>query len=174
LSFNGNSGPPINALGAHPIYGAGQSFIITRGSAGRLPWVTSFDAKVGVNFRMGKDSVLTAAVEGFNLFNSQRPLSVDENYTAGQVSPILGATQGTVPNQYGGLCTGAAASTCGTGNGSLPLPKVDPNSATGAAIRVGLPNQNGVLTSTVTNLTWGKATAYQPVRQFRFSIRITF
>jgi len=174
LSFNGNSGPPINALGAHPIYGAGQSFIITRGSAGRLPWVTSFDAKVGVNFRMGKDSVLTAAVEGFNLFNSQRPLSVDENYTAGQVSPILGATQGTVPNQYGGICATAAASSCGTGNGSLPLPKVDPNSPTGAAIRVGLPNQNNVLTSTVTNLTWGKATAYQPVRQFRFSIRITF
>ena len=115
LSFTANSGPPINALGAHPIYGAGQSFIITRGSAGRLPWVTSLDAKVGLNFRLGKDSVLTAAVEGFNLFNSQRPLSVDENYTAGQVSPILGATQGTIPNQYGGLCSGAAAATLRAG-----------------------------------------------------------
>ncbi len=51
---------------------------------------------------------------------------------------------------------------------------MDPNSPTGAAIRVGLPNQNGVLTSTVTNLTWGTPTTYQPVRQFRFSIRFTF
>ena len=45
-SFNANSGTPINALGAHPIYGAGQAFILERGSAGRLPWVTSLDAKV--------------------------------------------------------------------------------------------------------------------------------
>ncbi len=78
---------------------------------------------MNLNYRLGKDSVITAAVEAFNLFNSQRPLSVDENYTAGQVSPILGATQGTVPNQFGGLCTGAAASTCGTGTGHSPSPR---------------------------------------------------
>jgi carboxypeptidase family protein/TonB-dependent receptor-like protein len=173
-SFNANSGPPINALGAHPIYGAGQAFIIQRGSAGRLPWVTSFDVRVNLNYRLSKDSVVTASVEGFNVFNSQRPLSVDENYTAGTVTPILGATQGTVPAQYGGICATAAASSCGQGNGSLPKPHVDPNSATGAAIRVGLPNRNGVLSSQVANLTWGTPTNFQPVRQFRFSIRFTF
>jgi len=173
-SFNANSGPPINALGAHPIYGAGQAFILARGSAGRLPWVTSLDARLNVNYRLSKDSVVSASVEAFNIFNSQRPISVDENYTAGFVSAILGATQGTVPTQYGGICTTAAASSCGQGNGSLPRPHVDPNSATGAAIRVGLPNPNGVLSSQVTSLTWGKPTNYQPVRQFRFSLRFTF
>ena len=173
-SFNGNSGPPINALGAHPIYGAGQAFILERGSAGRLPWVTSVDARVNLNYRISKDSVVTASVEAFNIFNSQRPLSVDENYTQGTVSAILGARQGSVPNEFGGICATAAATSCAQGNGSLPKPRVDPNSPTGAAIRVGLPNRNGVLSSQVTNLTWGTPTNYQPVRQFRFSIRFTF
>ena len=173
-SFNANSGTPINALGAHPIYGSGQAFILERGSAGRLPWVTSLDAKVSLNYRLGKDSVVTAAVEGFNLFNSQRPILVDENYTLGTVAPILGAAQGSVPTQFGGVCATSAASSCAQGNGSLPKPHVDPNSTTGGAIRVGLPNRNGVLSSQVTNLTWGTPTNYQPVRQFRFSIRFTF
>jgi Carboxypeptidase regulatory-like domain/TonB dependent receptor-like, beta-barrel len=173
-AFTANSGPPINALGAHPIYGAGQAFILERGSAGRLPWVTSFDAKIGLNYRLGKDSVLTAAVEGFNLFNSQRPVTVDQNYTAGTVTPILGAKQGTVPTEFGGICANATAASCASGNGSLPQPRVNPSSPTGGAIRVGLPDRNGVLSSPVTNLAWGKPTNYQPVRQVRFSLRVSF
>jgi hypothetical protein len=173
-SFNANSGIPINALGAHPIYGAGQAFLLERGSAGRLPWVTSLDAKVGLNYRLAKDTVITAAVEGFNIFNSQRPLTVDDNYTAGIVGPILGAKQGSVPTQFGGVCADATAASCAAGNGSLPQPRVDPNSATGRAIRVSLPNPNGDPSSQVTSLTWGKPTNYQPVRQFRFSLRVTF
>jgi hypothetical protein len=173
-SFNANSGPPINALGAHPIYGSGQAFILERGGAGRLPWVTSLDAKIGLNYRLGKDSVITAAVEGFNLFNSQRPVTVDENYTDGVVTPILGAKQGSVPTEFGGICANASAASCASGNGSLPQPRVDPNSPTGAAIRVGLPNPNGALSSQRASLTWGTPTNYQPVRQFRFSLRVTF
>jgi outer membrane receptor protein involved in Fe transport len=173
-SFNANSGPPINALGAHPLYGAGKAFILERGGAGRLPWVTSFDAKIGLNYRLGKDSVITAAVEGFNLFNSQRPVTVDENYTAGTVSPILGAKQGSIPTEFGGICANASAASCAPGNGSLPQPRVNPDSPTGGAIRVGLPNRNGVLSSQVTSLTWGRPTNYQPVRQFRFSLRVSF
>ena len=173
-SFNANSGPPINALGAHPIYGSGQAFILERGGAGRLPWVTSLDAKIGLNYRLAKDSVITAAVEGFNLFNSQRPVTVDENYTTRTVSPILGAKQGSVPPEFGGICAKATADSCASGNGSLPRPRLDPNSAKGEAIQVGLPDQNGVLSSRSTNLTWGTPINYQLVRQFRFSLRVTF
>ena len=36
-SFNANSGPPINALGAHPIYGPGQAFILERGGRRAAP-----------------------------------------------------------------------------------------------------------------------------------------
>jgi hypothetical protein len=175
-SFNANSGTPINALGAHPIYGAGQAFLLERGSAGRLPWVTSLDARVNFNYRLSKDSVVSASVEAFNIFNSQRPLSVDENYTAATVSAILGARQGAVPTEFGGQCPvgQCAAPPLPQGNGSLPKPTVDPASPAGAAIRIVLPNRNGVPTATVPNLAWGTPTNFQPVRQFRFSLRFTF
>ena len=181
LSFNANSGTPINALGAHPLYGNNQTFLVNRGTFGRLPWVTSLDANLGVNYRFTKDIVLTARVEAFNLFNSQRPTQVSQTYTTSAVGPIIGADQGSVPSQYGGLCSAtivapaaAAAATCGPGNGSLPVPRVDPSSPAGNAIRIGLPNAAQQLRSIPTNLAFGKAIAYQGVRQFRFSIRVTF
>ena len=175
-SFNANSGPPINTLGGHPIYGSGQSFILVRGSAGRLPWVTSLDAKFGVSYRFTKDMVLTGAVEAFNIFNSQRPLRVSENYTNATVTPILGATQGTIPSEFAGLCgpAPANASSCVPGNGSLPRPRVDPASPNAANIRVGLPNRVGALAPALTLTNWGRPTAYQGVRQFRFSLRMSF
>ena len=187
LSFNANSGTPISALGSHPLYGANQSFIITRGTFGRLPWVTSLDGKLGVNYRFSKDIVLTGAVEAFNIFNSQRPTAVSFNYTNSTVGPIIGADQGKItgtlplngnpaatPLIPGGVCATASVLTCQNGSGSLPLPRVDPNSPTGNTIRVGLPNAAQNLISATTNLAFGKPTAYQAVRQFRFSLRVTF
>jgi hypothetical protein len=173
-SFTASSGAPINMFGANAIYGGGQAFILERGSAGRLPWVTSLDARIGLNYRLGKDSVVTAAVEAFNLFNSQRPVTVNENYTAFAVTPILGARQGSVPSEYGGVCANKTGASCTTGNGSLPRPRADPDSTAGLGIRVGLPDAFGKLTGQLTNLAWGKPTNYQPVRQLRFSLRTTF
>src|SRR5262249_8509943 len=102
-SFNAVSGTPINYLGAQVTYGPGQAYILERGSGGRLPWVTSFDARVAFNYRMGKDSVLTAGIEAFNIFNSQRPITVDNNYTFDNVGPIVGARNGSVPAPYGSI-----------------------------------------------------------------------
>ena len=84
--------------------------------------------------------------------------------------------QGSIDPKYAGICATAAATSCAAGNGSLPKPHVDPDSATGAAIRVGLPNSNGSgnVVSVLTQTNWGKATSYQAVRQFRFSVRFTF
>src|SRR5262249_28586594 len=164
-----SSGTPISALGPHP---AGDvAYILVRGGAGRMPWVTSLDARLAVSYRASKDLVFSGAVEAFNLFNSQRPTAVDQNYAADVVSPIVGARQGTVPRQYGGLCSSDDALTCVPGNGSLPRPKVD---ATGNPINVGLRDPHGKLASVPTNLTWGTATNFQPVRQFRFSLRVSF
>jgi hypothetical protein len=101
---------------------------------------------------------------------------VDENYTAATVSAILGARQGSVPQEFGGQCRAAecTAPPFPNGNGSLPKPTIDPTSPTGNAIRVVLPNRNGVPTPVVPNLAWGTPTNFQPVRQFRFSLRFTF
>src|SRR5262249_50847959 len=111
-AFNANSGTPLTALGyfgggGFPNYGKGQAFIVTRGSVGRMPWVTSFDARINLNYRLTKDSVISAGIEGFNLFNSQRAITNNQNYTtasANSVGPIVGATPGNIPTQYGGIC----------------------------------------------------------------------
>jgi hypothetical protein len=171
-SLTANSGPPIDALGADPVYGDGVVYILERGTSGRQPWVFSFDAKVGLNYRFTKDMVVTAAVEGFNLFNSQRPIFTDQRYTLDFPGPILGAKPGTIPTHYAGICTTADPSSCVPGNGYLPKPRIDP--ATGGGIRVLLPDPTGADTVVTTNPRWGQATEYQAVRQFRFSLRVTF
>ena len=168
LSFNAASGPPINYLGAQVLYGPGEAYILTRGSGGRLPWVTSFDARLGVNYRLSKDNVFTVSVEGFNVFNSQRPVTVDNNYTFDTVGPIIGATQGTVPKQYGGRQNpdGSFA----PGNGSLPKPFY----ANGAPGVVSLPDPTQQPIAANLNPNWGRPQQYQPVRTVRFGARFTF
>ena len=167
-SFNAASGPPINFLGAQVLYGPGEAYILERGSGGRLPWVTSFDARVGINYRFGKDSVLSLGVEAFNLFNSQRPVNVDNNYTFNTVGPIIGASQGTVPTKYGGVQQPDGSFL--PGNGSLPKPFY----ANGAPGVVSLPDPAQNVTAASVNPNWGKPLQYQAVRTFRFSARFTF
>jgi hypothetical protein len=141
---------------------------------------------VGFNYRLSKDSVLTAAVEGFNLFNSQRPITVDNNYTFDNVGPIVGATNGSVPAPYGSIVRAGPnydpnlsfqqnvdngnAVILSPGNGSLPKPRF----IGGAAAQVLVPDPTQQVTFVNTNPNWGKPTNYQPVRSFRFSIRWTF
>jgi hypothetical protein len=191
-SFNANSGPPIEPLGSDPLYGDGIVYILQRGTTTRQPWVTSFDAKVGLNYRLTKDSVITAAVEGFNLFNSQRPSSIDQRYTLGFPGPILGpggatnpggAINGSIPttNGYGAVVNPAIYDITKTyaenqaipgavikpANGSLPTSKT-------GSLNVLLPDPSGNPTIVATNPNWGQASGYQAVRQFRFSLRVTF
>ena len=181
-SFNANSGTPVDALGAHPIYGDGLAYLLVRGSAGRLPWVTSLDGKVNFNYRFTKDLVLTASVEAFNIFNSQRPTQIDQRYTQDAVGPIIGATPGNIPNTFGGVCpqyapppaaagTPPAVSDCGQGNGNLPKPY---KYADGSRGQVVLPDAFQTPVVAAVNPAWGQPNAYQPVRQFRFSLRVTF
>ncbi|HTS80103.1 MAG TPA: TonB-dependent receptor [Myxococcaceae bacterium] len=185
-SFNAASGPPINYLGAQVTYGPGQAYILERGAGGRLPWVTAFDARLSFNFRISKDSTLSASVEGFNLFNSQRAITVDQNYTFDNVGPIINARNGTVPSPYGSVVqvgpsydpnltwdqnvAAGNAVVLTPGNGSLPKPKF----IGGAASQVLLPTPNQTVGFVNTNTNWGKPTNYQPVRSFRFSLRFTF
>jgi hypothetical protein len=135
-----------------------------------MPWVTALDARLGVNYRLGKDSVITLSVEGFNVFNSQRPIAVDNNYTFDTVGPVINATQGTVPKQYGGTCTSADPATCAPGNGHLPKPFY----ANGAPAFVSLPDPNQQPIGASVNPNWGRPLYYQPVRTFRFGARFTF
>jgi hypothetical protein len=190
-AFNANSGPPITPLGyfgggGYPLYGNGQAFITQRGSAGRLPWVTSFDLKLTLNYRLTKDNVFSAGVEGFNLFNSQRATGINQFYTTGSansVGTIDGATPNTIPTQYGGICpytgsttladcrTALANGTGPKGNGTLPKPGLYPN---GNGYYTILPDPGGHPKVVQINTAYGSAIGYQAVRQFRFTLRVTF
>jgi len=134
-----------------------------------MPWITSADARVGLNYRVSKDSTFTVGVDVFNIFNSQRPTRVDQNYTFNEVGPLIGATQGTVPTKYGGTCTSDALSSCGQGNGSLPR-----QTQAGQTFRVVLPDPTQQPSVIIVNPNWGRPTSYQGVRSFRFSARFTF
>jgi len=176
-SFNANSGGPVDALGAHILYGDGLAYILTRGSAGRLPWVTSLDGKVNFNYRFTKDLVVTASVEAFNIFNSQRPTQLDNRYTQDPVGPIVGATPGTIPTTFGGKCDQTETQGnppgpgCAQGNGNLPRPYTYTDGSRGLVV-LNDPFQQPIVAAV--NPAWGQANSYHAVRQFRFSLRVTF
>jgi outer membrane receptor protein involved in Fe transport len=177
-SYTGASGTPINYLGPSNDtgYGPNQVFFLERGQGGRLPWVHTIDARVALNYRFTKDLVLSAAVDGFNLFNFQHPVAVDQGYILsdafGDAGPIVGGRQGSVSAQYGKPCGDAAGAdpatlTGGCGNGSLPR-----STASGKVI-LPLPDQSGGAPFTI-NPNWGRPTQYQATRLIRFSVRLTF
>jgi hypothetical protein len=90
LSYRGNSGTPISAIGAHPTYGPSEAFILDRGSVGRTPWLHNIDSNVGVNYRVSKTNVVSLSLDVFNLFNFQGVSAVDQIYTNQAVLPIEG------------------------------------------------------------------------------------
>jgi outer membrane receptor protein involved in Fe transport len=90
LSYRGNSGTPISAIGAHELYGPSEAFIVDRGSVGRTPWVNNIDSNVGVNYRLSKTNVMSLTVDVFNIFNFQGVTAVDQIYTDVAVLPIEG------------------------------------------------------------------------------------
>jgi len=90
LSYRGNSGIPIDYLGAHPAYGLSEAFILQRGTAGRTPWIHNIDGNIGVNYRVSKTNVVSLSLDVFNIFNFQEVATVDQNYTQLPVLPIKG------------------------------------------------------------------------------------
>ena len=89
LSYRGRSGTPLNYLGADPLFGPGERFVLPRGSSGeRTPWVHTVDSHLGWTWRPDRDKAVTLSLEAFNLFNFQAATRVDENYTYAPVLPV--------------------------------------------------------------------------------------
>jgi hypothetical protein len=85
LSFRARSGVPTSYLGADPFTYPTESYLAARGTGPRLPWLFTADLQVAyrmANF-MGIGVSVTADV--FNLFNWQRHVAVDEEYTTDNV-----------------------------------------------------------------------------------------
>ncbi|WNG15874.1 TonB-dependent receptor domain-containing protein [Cystobacter fuscus] len=87
-SYRTSSGTPYSYLGAHESYEAGESFILPRGAAGRLPWSHRVDGRLALNYRLSRELTASFSVDVFNLFNFQAPVAYDQNYTYWAVLPI--------------------------------------------------------------------------------------
>ena len=152
LTFRARSGEPTDYLGAYPRYGRGETSILPRGSGERLPWVETFDAHLGLAFRLTKASELVVGADVFNLFNFQQVTGRDEEYTRANVLPIADGTLANLPakrpdGSY--VCAPPACKLKYATDGSAFDP-VDRN-----------PN-------------FGNPTGYQAPRSFRFSAKVMF
>ena len=88
-NFRADEGTPLNTLGAHPLYGPSEAFVLPRGSAGRLPWQWSVNLRANAAYKVSKDYSLGLTLDLFNVTNNQAVTSRDENYTFDSVSPIV-------------------------------------------------------------------------------------
>jgi hypothetical protein len=88
IAFNMQSGTPIEVLGANPLYGVRETYILPRGSGGRTPTLTSFDLHVSYRRQLSRLFGFEAYADIFNLFNQQEVTSVDQAYTSSNVNPI--------------------------------------------------------------------------------------
>jgi outer membrane receptor protein involved in Fe transport len=89
-SARAQSGVPINTLASHPFYGLGESYLLERGSGGRMGLTTRFDTHVAYGRALTDGMRVEAFVDIFNLFNQQPELEVDEIYTYDDLNPIVG------------------------------------------------------------------------------------
>ncbi|HUH06028.1 MAG TPA: TonB-dependent receptor, partial [Kofleriaceae bacterium] len=89
-SIRAASGSPYNTLGAHPLYGNGESYILPRGTGGRSPFTTRADTHVAYGRALAGGRIVEAFADVFNVFNQQPEVRVDEIYTFDDVNPIVG------------------------------------------------------------------------------------
>jgi outer membrane receptor protein involved in Fe transport len=74
------SGIPVNALGAHYLYGADESFLLPRGQLGRTEFDHGIDLHVGYKQKLAHGTSAELYVDVFNAYNRQGTFRVDETY----------------------------------------------------------------------------------------------
>jgi outer membrane receptor protein involved in Fe transport len=74
------SGIPTNALGAHYLYGADESFLLPRGQLGRTAFDHSLDLHVGFKRKLAHGTAAELYVDVFSVYNRQGTFRVDETY----------------------------------------------------------------------------------------------
>ena len=105
LTANIQSGIPILYLGAHPVYGAGEAFLLPRNQvptdsadwtlptdSNRTPWILNLDANVRHELTFKNKKKLALGLQVNNLLNGQNALRVDQSFTVDVTNPSAGAT----------------------------------------------------------------------------------
>jgi len=91
------SGIPRNALGAHYLYGADESFVLPRGQLGRTDFEHGFDLHVSYKKELSKGVDAELFFDIFNAYNKQGTFRVDDTY-APQYSQSTGGGGGIEQN----------------------------------------------------------------------------
>jgi outer membrane receptor protein involved in Fe transport len=95
LSFRALSGTPVNATGAHYLYGGDETFVLPRGAMGRIDFDYNASIHVGYKRDLGKGMKLEGFVDFFNLtafdfIGGQGTAGIDSTYTFFNVNPVVG------------------------------------------------------------------------------------
>jgi Carboxypeptidase regulatory-like domain/TonB-dependent Receptor Plug Domain len=91
LSFFAQSGMPRNYMSG-VVPGQQINYLLPRGSAGRTPWTTQFDARLSYGRPLSPTVSLEAFLNLFNLFNQQTAQLEDDNYTFAWAGPVVNGT----------------------------------------------------------------------------------
>jgi outer membrane receptor protein involved in Fe transport len=89
-SFRAQSGIPANTLGAHTVYGPGESYLLPRGEFYRSPAISQLDTHLSYGYQLSRTTRLEGFVDIFNVLNSQSETTVDQIYTNQVSLPIVG------------------------------------------------------------------------------------
>ena len=80
MVLTAQSGTPIEVLGRHPTYGPNETFILPRGSGGRLPAISQLNLRVAYDVEIYKEVRAEVALDVFNVLNQLQVTSVDQQY----------------------------------------------------------------------------------------------
>jgi hypothetical protein len=97
IRYRALSGIPTNALAAHYLYGADESFLLPRGQLGRTEFDHGLDLHIGYGRKIGKGMEVEVFADIYNVYNRQGTFTVDETY-APQFSIAQGMIGGTEQN----------------------------------------------------------------------------
>jgi hypothetical protein len=146
-NYRGRSGSVTNVLGAHPRRTGAETFILPRGSGGRLPWVHNIDGRLALNQRLANNYVLSLSLDVFNLFNFQQYTSIDQSFTFTRVYALEDGTK--LQELKSCMEEGGACKVLATANGQP-------------------------ITSSDINPNFQKPNAYQSPRSIRLGAKLSF
>ncbi len=157
VTYTGQSGAPINYLASHPLYGAGESFVLPRGAGGRLPWRHSINLKAGVSYKISKDNMVQFSIDAFNVLNFQAVTAVDDTFSTKDLLPATIAP-GQNPQQV--ICIAGNTAT-------------DPNCKDG---NLGTVKKDGTTQAKLSdvNPNFKRPAGYQTPISLRFGVKVTF
>jgi hypothetical protein len=98
ISARARSGGAMSYLGSDPNIYPTETYILPRGTAGRLPWTYGLDLQLSYRVAMAKGITLSATVDVFNVMNLQGTTSRVQEYTSDSIIADAKTTKADLNN----------------------------------------------------------------------------